>query len=180
MPFKSCDIEVDVGAFLVQKGGKVSLKNFKTEIFVELIEGHAYVFTEKIACFGGLPVGSQSKVSVVLESSNDVLAGLFALKRGCNLIPVLKNFPDSKILSFFGAENSIEFEKDSTNDDLNKLLKVNNCLLLFSGQTLDVFENIDVSVPVLRPLIFYSDKQIEEELKEYFLIFDMANANHIY
>ena len=168
MPFKSCDIEVEVGSFLVEKGGKVSLKNFKTEIFVELIEGKAYVFTEKIACFSGLPVGSQSKVAVVLESQNDVLAGLLALKRGCNLFPILKNFSESDILSFFGAEKSVDFKEI----DLNKFLKDNNCLLLFSGQNIELFDDFNTAVPVLRPLIFYYDKQIKQELGEYFSVFN--------
>jgi len=168
MPLRSCDFEVDLGACLVEKGGKVSLKKFKTEIFVELIEGKAYVFTEKVACFGGLPVGSQSKVAILIKSKNDVLAGLFALKRGCSVYPILENYEDSEIFSFFGAEPSVELD----DSELNDFLKKKNCLLLFSGQTFDVFENIDVSIPVFRPLIFYSDKEIEQELERYFSVFN--------
>jgi len=161
IPLRSISVEKEVGSLLVQEGGKVDLKNFDDNIFVELNDGCAFVFTEIIPCFGGLPVGSQSKVAVFLQSAKDVLAGLLALKRGCSLIPVCHSYTDTKLLEKFGSDKSVKL-KDLK--DLDKVLKENNCLLLYSGQCVkDLFE-LQTSIPVVRPLIFYSDKEISEEL----------------
>lgn len=161
IPLKSIDVEKEVGAILFEKGGIVSLKNFDTEICIELVEGSAFVFVEKISCFGGLPVGSQSKVAVLLQSKIDVLAGLFALKRGCSLIPICYGFDDSVLLEKFSADKSIKL---NNLEELDDVLKKNNCLLLYSGQREDDFFKINVECPVIRPLVFQDDKEIEEEL----------------
>ena len=160
---RSIFVEKEVGALLM-KYGTVSLKDFDTEICVELVDGAAFVFIDKINCFGGLPVGSQSRVAVLLQSAKDVLAGLFALKRGCSLLPVCHGFDDTKLLERFGADKSVKL-KDLK--DLDQVLKKNNCLLLYSGQCIKDLFDFKTSIPIVRPLIFHSDKEIDKEFQQY-------------
>ncbi len=164
IPVKSIHVEKDVGALLVDAGGVVSLKNFKTNVNVELIEGKAFVFIEKINCFGGLPVGCQSKVAVLLQSAKDVLAGLLALKRGCSLLSICHGYSDTKLLEKFGADEKISLKKL---DDLDKTLKENKCILLYSGQQIKDLFDFKTTTEIMRPLIFSSDKEIDKEFLEY-------------
>ena len=161
IPLKSIHVEKEVGGLLAQQGGVVDLKNFDTEIFVELVDGSAFVFVEKVACFGGLPVGSQSRVGVLLRSARDVLAGLLALKRGCSLLPIRYGFVDAGLLERFGAEPAVKLDDL---DGLDKILDKNGCLLLYSGMPFDGLSDISVNVPVVMPLVFYSEEEIETEL----------------
>ena len=82
-PLKSMQLERELGSFVVEKSGaKVDLKNFDKEIGVELVNRKAYVFFEKIHCFGGMPVGSQGKALLSPDSEFCSLAALLMLKRG--------------------------------------------------------------------------------------------------
>ncbi len=164
IPLKSINVEKDVGALLFAEGGKVSLKNFKTNVCVELIDGSAFVFIEKIECFSGLPVGSQSKVAVLLQSAKDILAGLLALKRGCSILPICYGYSDIKLLETFGADKKISLKKL---DELDQVLKENKCILLYSGQQLKDLSEFNTDIEIMRPLIFYSDKEIEKEVLQY-------------
>lgn len=165
IPIKSITVEKEVGALLFEQGGKVDLKNFDTNVCVELIEGMAYIFTDVVECFGGLPVGSQSKVAVLLQSAKDVLAGLLALKRGCFVLPICLDYADTTLLANFGANPHIHIKSLS---ELEDTIKNNDCLLLYSGQCLkDFFDFEFKNIPTIRPLVFYSDKEIEKE----FLLF---------
>ena len=165
IPLRSIHVEKEVGAYLKKySSGMVALKDFDTEISVELVDGAAFVFIEKIDCFGGLPVGSQARVAIFLQSAKDVLAGLLALKRGCSLLPVCHGFNDTKLLEKFGSEKGIKL---TDLDDLDKILKEKECLLLYSGQCIKDLVDIQSSCPVVRPLIFLSDKEVCDEFASF-------------
>ncbi|MBN2457728.1 hypothetical protein JXB31_01195 [Candidatus Woesearchaeota archaeon] len=65
---------------------KVSLNGYDLDIGVELIDRHEYIFTEKIAGYGGLPIGSTGRVLVVLDSKRSLYAAKLMMKRGCRVI----------------------------------------------------------------------------------------------
>jgi tRNA uracil 4-sulfurtransferase len=164
IPLRSVDVERDVGEILFEKGFPVDLKNFDSEVCIELIDGFAFVFLEKVACFGGLPVGSQSRVAVLIKDEKDVLAGLLALKRGCSLLPFCFSYTNENsffLLKKFGAKGVVILD---SLDDLDSFLVEKDCLLLYSGQCLDDFSKIRVSCPVIRPLFFYDEAEIKKEI----------------
>ncbi len=87
--YTSKEIERIVGEEIVnRKGAKVDLKNFDLEIGIELFNGKAYLFTEKIRGYGGLPAKTQGKVITVLRNKRDVVAALMLMKRGIDPVVV--------------------------------------------------------------------------------------------
>ena len=88
-PLTSQQFDIELGAFIQEKtNAKVKMKGFDLNIRAEIIDGFVYLFTEKIKGLGGLPVGVEGKVIVLLENEASLLAGLFMMKRGCHIIPV--------------------------------------------------------------------------------------------
>ena len=65
----------------------VDLTNPDLTIFVEIRDDDAYIFHEKIKGPGGLPLGTQGKVIVLLSSGIDSpVAAYLMMKRGCEVI----------------------------------------------------------------------------------------------
>jgi thiamine biosynthesis protein ThiI len=86
----SMEINREIGAFIVENfGWKVDLRNPELVIGIEIIAGKAYVFLEKLRGVGGLPVGTQGKVVVLLSGGIDSpVAAFLMLKRGAEVIAV--------------------------------------------------------------------------------------------
>lgn len=84
----SVEINREIGAFVVENfGWKVDLDNPELTIGIEIIAGKAYVFFEKLRGVGGLPVGTQGKVIVLLSGGIDSpVAAFMMLKRGAEVI----------------------------------------------------------------------------------------------
>lgn len=84
----SMEVNREIGAFIVENfGWKVDLDNPELTVGVEIINGKAYVFFEKIRGVGGLPVGTQGKVVVLLSGGIDSpVAAFLMLKRGAEVI----------------------------------------------------------------------------------------------
>ncbi|WP_048058009.1 tRNA uracil 4-sulfurtransferase ThiI [Methanothermococcus okinawensis] len=65
---------------------KVNLKNPDIYIGIELID-KAYIFTRRIEGVGGIPVGTQGKVLILLSDGIDSpVASYLMIKRGCNAV----------------------------------------------------------------------------------------------
>ena len=81
-PLTSMDVEKQVGAFIISNNPnlKVDLKNFQEEIGIEICEGNAYLYNQKIKCFGGLPLGSEGQALLIIENQNSIVAGLLMMK----------------------------------------------------------------------------------------------------
>lgn len=74
----------DVGAAIVEATGKkVNLGQPDKTCFIDVVDGRAFVYTERIQGQGGLPVGSSGKVLSLLSGGIDSpVAAFYALKRG--------------------------------------------------------------------------------------------------
>ena len=85
--YTSMDIAVQVGEAVLyanqDRGVKVDIHYPNKEIFVEVRENQTFVFSEYCDGPGGLPMGSQGKVLVILEKDTDALAAWLVMKRGC-------------------------------------------------------------------------------------------------
>ncbi|PIR69236.1 MAG: tRNA 4-thiouridine(8) synthase ThiI [Candidatus Niyogibacteria bacterium CG10_big_fil_rev_8_21_14_0_10_46_36] len=104
-PFTSQDVEREVGAVIHEEFGfPVSLKNPELVLSIEIVEGHAYLLTERIQGPGGLPVGVSGKVVVLLSAGFDSpIAALYMMKRGC--VPALVHFHSYPYTSKDSLEN---------------------------------------------------------------------------
>lgn len=87
LPFTSMDVNREVGAYLIKKFGvEISLEEPQKEFFIELADGKAYVFDEKIKGLYGLPAGVSGKVLHLLSGGIDSpVAAWLLMKRGCEV-----------------------------------------------------------------------------------------------
>lgn len=87
-PVRSRDIEARLGARLQAQGrfGPVDLDAPERRFHVDIYPDGLYLYTDRIAGVGGLPVGSGGRVLALLSSGIDspVAAALLA-RRGCNV-----------------------------------------------------------------------------------------------
>ncbi|GAB6101400.1 tRNA 4-thiouridine(8) synthase ThiI [Thermococcus atlanticus] len=89
-PLKSPEIQAKVGEYILEnEESEVNLHDYDIEVGVELMEGKAYVFVDKVRAWGGLPIGTQGKVVALLSGGIDSpVAAFLMMKRGVEVIPV--------------------------------------------------------------------------------------------
>ncbi len=87
-PLNSQEINEQVGEEVInQLSKKVKLKDPDIELFIEIVEKYAFLYTEKIKCLGGLPVGVSGKaISLISGGIDSPVASFYAMKRGVELI----------------------------------------------------------------------------------------------
>jgi len=97
--FTSRDIGIACGDAVYKKipGLHVDLDNPDVEIFAEVRQKKAYVFSEIQKGVGGLPMGTQGKMVALISGGIDSpVAAWLMMKRGCEIIPLyLNNSPFS-------------------------------------------------------------------------------------
>lgn len=92
----SMAVEKEIGAILAAASGTpVKLQNPAFELHIEIGRRHMYIFHEKIAGFGGFPVGSAGKLVALFSGGIDSpVATFLMMKRG--VLPVLLHFQVSE------------------------------------------------------------------------------------
>jgi thiamine biosynthesis protein ThiI len=87
-PKTSMDLNKELGSYVVERYGKsVSLKNPDVIIYVEVCRDGVYVYADKYAGPGGLPVSTQGKVVSLLSGGIDSpVASFLMMKRGCEVV----------------------------------------------------------------------------------------------
>ncbi len=177
-PLASPEINNQVGQHLVDKTGmSVDLEEPDLDICIEILGGKAWFFTSKTQGPGGLPVGTQGKALLLLNSEAAVLAGLLVMKRGCSLdIAITDALAQKKYLALLQSYHPAGIKtyelknlSDLNKNELNKVLEQAQAKALVVPDTLDEIQDYPVGVGarVLRPLIALTDKQIGRELEKY-------------
>lgn len=91
-PYTSQDIaRAGGGTVLDRPGGErwtVDLETPDVEVSIEVRDHQAFLFDTRLDAPGGLPVGTQGKVVVLLKDIHSLIAAWLMLKRGCSLVPV--------------------------------------------------------------------------------------------
>ncbi|MBM3200608.1 hypothetical protein FJZ53_06735 [Candidatus Woesearchaeota archaeon] len=153
----SQQINEELGKFLVEKtGAKVDLKNPDTEIGVEIFDGKAYMFNEKIRGLGGLPIGTAGKVAVLLEDERSIVSAYLMLKRGCSVVFIGKKSFDFSVLDRYCYGSKVGLSEDVPADV--KALVVNDMI----GSV----KNYETDFMVLRPLSSFTREGLNDFLKE--------------
>ncbi len=161
--FSSQTIAEEVGAAIKRvTGAKVDLSNPDKEISIECRSRKTYIFTEKIKCEGGLPLGISGKVVVPLTSEKDAVAAWLMMKRGCEIIIIineknLKRF--SKLVEglkswHIGSEMKIIIGTGKTAEEIAK-----------SGVPIATGETAGKKIKkahAFRPIFFLEKKEIDE------------------
>ncbi len=91
-PLKSPEVQKAVGEFIFSKhfnDARVDVKNPDITVMVEIRDEGAYVYANKVAGPGGLPLGINGKCALMLSGGIDSpVAGYMVSKRGVDLIGV--------------------------------------------------------------------------------------------
>ncbi len=113
------------------KRAKVDLKSPDVEIGIEIFNGKAYIFNQKIKGPGGLPIGVSGKVALILDNEKAVDAGILLMKRGCEIVVVEKKKIDFKRMEKFCYGFKLKIKKNvpkniiaiCVSDDLKNIKK---------------------------------------------------------
>jgi thiamine biosynthesis protein ThiI len=102
-PLSRHEIEIEGGSEVLRalkgKAVKVDLTNPDVTIFVDLVGDHAYVYNQRLTGPGGLPLSSQWRMLLILDSGPlSLLAAYSMMRRGCLVEPLL---PLSDSIPFF-------------------------------------------------------------------------------
>ncbi len=86
-PYTSIEVNKIIGARILESTGmSVDLENPDVTVFIELANGKAYLYFEKVRGLGGLPVGVSGKVLSLLSGGLDSpVAAWLMMKRGCHV-----------------------------------------------------------------------------------------------
>ncbi len=89
-PMNSMEIAKMVGHHILEEIDDIKVDVHKPDLFVYIdIRGRAYVYTQKIRTFGGLPVGTNGKGLLLLSGGIDSpVAGFMIAKRGVEISAV--------------------------------------------------------------------------------------------
>ena len=160
--------ERELGAYIVtQFQKKVSLKNFDVKVCVELFNNKAYVFTERFQGCGGLPVGVSERVAVLLDDQYSFFAAWLMLKRGCMVLLM-------KTARFTFSQHLLQNLQLYCPFPLSikEMRSIDGCGALsveafVVSETLQTLKDHDVKSLILRPLVGYTQDQLDEKIEKW-------------
>jgi len=180
--FTSIDIANIIGKEIVLKTkSNVKLKSPDYEIFIDIRNEHTYIFLEKIYGSGGMPIGTQGNILIIINEKKSILAAWYLIRRGCNPVFYLKNNLQKNNLNKFMKKWFIDAKIYEKNPEINeiieikKIIKNENCQSIVTGHNIDnndeIITNIkqiknNFGITVLTPIIMMEQKNINKNLKE--------------
>lgn len=182
--FTSQDVAVKVGADICKAtSAKVNLTKPYFELFIEIRDKNAFIFTERIQGVGGLPLGTQGKVLSLVDSPKSLLAVWYLMRRGCEAVFVNIDTKYNKTIrsfvrNWYVNEDVINVNVRGKNlyKKLNKIAAEKNCNAIATSHSLydakSKFLNDTkllkryTELPVLHPVIAMDQKIITEKCKE--------------
>ncbi|HVQ00290.1 MAG TPA: THUMP domain-containing protein [Candidatus Thermoplasmatota archaeon] len=181
-PFTSQDIAIRVGTDIVHElHAPVDLTNPDVELFIEVREKKAFLFTEKIKGVGGLPMGTQGTVLALIDTPASMLAAWFLMHRGCDIVFVCTNKSMKKLSSFqkkwYVGSRSIVVNPRAHEfyTTLNTIAADHHCDAVVMGLTLArpkaTFSLLSrwkqvSAVPLLTPLIAMDEQEIRARCRK--------------
>jgi thiamine biosynthesis protein ThiI len=181
--FSSQQVAVHIGNDIVKAThAGVDLTNPDIELFIEIRDKKSFLFTEKINGVGGLPLGTQGRILVLVENTASLLAAWYLMRRGCNVIIAnMKISNDESIHSFlahwYADAEIISVDQKTKNffDQLRTLASEKNCDALTTGHTLEEPTRSLAAIaqlkkqsiiPVLTPLIAMTPEELQQQCRK--------------
>ncbi|HLC90988.1 MAG TPA: THUMP domain-containing protein [Candidatus Nanoarchaeia archaeon] len=134
-------------------------------LHIEINTAGAFIFTEIIPCFGGLPEGVEGKALLLVEDEASLIAGLLMMRRGCSLLPVSFQEQDLSLLNLYSSKK-LKLHLLQNYEELEELSKQYNIPLLITGEIFSTYTK-QGNLTTLRPLIAYTPSEIKKELEKY-------------
>ena len=181
--FTSQDVAVKVGNDIVKvTKAIVNLTKPDFELFIEIRNDKAFIFTKKIRGVGGMPFGTQGKILALIDSKYSILAAWYLIRRGCKAtfiitkksnLNVLKSFLknwyiDSDIYDLKPGKNPIKYLNKIAHEKNCEAIVIDSSLFVKSKITLSYIKKLkkSVNLPILHPLIAMDKKEINKKCKE--------------
>ena len=181
-PYTSQDIAIQVGNTIVNTThAPVDLTTPDKELYIEIRHKHAFLFTQKIPGPGGLPLGTQGHVLIIIDTPQSLLAAWHLMKRGCTphfllTTPQLQKNLTSFLTKWYPTSTpSIHLlQKDPLFDTITHYAKKHKCDAIITGHTLTNDSDIQtlhhykthLHLPVLHPLIAKSPQDLQQQIQE--------------
>ena len=182
--YTSQDVAIRIGNDIVKAiQANVNLTKPDFELFIEIRNKSAYIFTEKIRGAGGLPLGTQGKALALVTAPKSILAAWYLMRRGCKILFVNIDERNTKILNSFLTNwyatldiFMVDTKGKNLYESLNKIAFERNCDAIVTGHTLCNNSQNELSdikllkkhsnLPILHPLIAMGDSEISQKCKE--------------
>lgn len=181
--YTSQDVAIKVGDGVVKATkAKVDLTNPDFELSIEIRNDKAFLFTERISCAGGMPLGTQGTVLALIDEPKSVLAAWHLMHRGCKTLFLTYNDSIKKNLKHFSDNWFVKPDvlsvssKEDLYEEINKIAVKKKFDAIVTGHT--IFGNSQktlsdikqlkrhVNFPILHPLISMNEKEIINKCSE--------------
>lgn len=170
-PIDSMTLEKAIGETVFETLHKrVSLKNPELNIQFEIAD-KVYLFSEKIEGPGGLPIGSEGRVLVLMDEKNKIgslLSAYLLFKRGCSILPAGRAELDLSPLARYASGGKLLFQRLDSYEKLDSLAADKKILGIVVPDTADDVKDYPFRTMVLRPLVGYTCKEIDMQGKKLF------------
>jgi tRNA uracil 4-sulfurtransferase len=180
--YSSQDVSIKIGNDIVKSTkAKVNLTKPDFELFIEIRNDKSFLFTEKIRCVGGMPLGSQGTVLSLVEGPKDVLAAWYLMRRGCKVSFLSTDNTLKKTLKFFSDRWFVKPDIFLTNsndlpDEINQISSKNKVNAVVTGHTLfNKSKNMIIDIKklkeqtnltILNPLVSMDETEIINKCKQ--------------
>jgi len=160
-------LNIEVGKYIEKHtNATFDLTKPDTILRIEINQGGAYLFTDVIKCFGGLPVGTGGNVVTLIESDADVLAALLMMKRGMSIFPVASKKHDITLLQQF-CPVPLTLHIFTNQHEIDTFAHTKNILAMVIGETFDNLKKHTTELLILRPLIGFDTKDITKSFIQF-------------
>jgi len=142
----------------------VSLDSPDAELFVEVRQKDAYLFSSTLPGPGGMPLGTQGSVMSVVDSLRGVASSWLMMKRGCRVVVSTGDVSLASPLTSWDPG----LELAAPSDDLLSAAQGRRCsgiVLPWSFSELERHGATKGGLPVFYPLVGLSDSEIQDLLE---------------
>ncbi len=167
-PYTSMELARDAGSAIYlaneELEPRVDLGSPELEVFIEVRQKRAFIYTCVCRGPGGMPLGSQGRVIGLLEEQRDIAACWLMMKRGCRVVVVAQNPELAVPLKSWDPE--LKVMPPSLN--LDDIIESNRALGTVLGWDMERFdtESLKTEYPVFHSLIGMADADIEKLIKK--------------
>jgi thiamine biosynthesis protein ThiI len=181
--FTSQDVAIKIGSDIVKATkAKVNLTKPDFELFIEIRNNKAYIFTEKIMGPGGMPMGTQGRVLALINSLESILASWYLMRRGCKITFLFFKKFNINILDTYMKNWQIKSEvfslkkEDNIYEEINKIADEQKCEAIVTDHSIyksakEILSELNqlkksLKFPILNPLISMEKDEITKKCKE--------------
>jgi thiamine biosynthesis protein ThiI len=180
--FSSQQVAIQIGNDIVKAThAQVNLTYPDVALFIEIRDKKTFLFIEKIKGVGGLPLGTQGKILVLVENPFSLLAAWYVMRRGCNVLIVKTEKINDEFLYLFlnywyADAEIISVDQKTKNffNQLRTLASEKNCDALVTGHTFEESTGSlatiaqlkkQITIPILTPLIAMTREELLQQCK---------------